>query len=130
MGPTEKFVVWMSLGSMPSAFKASTTLVMAAVFLSSASPAFVASLVTPVETSTLSGVVLMAPVATREMVRFCGSSWASAGGVWSGARAMKASKAMWYLGDREAMGALRELPASREDCPRAQEAQINFRQFA
>ena len=72
MGPTEKFAVWMSFGSMPSSFSASTTLVMAAVFLSSAARADGASLVTPVEISTMSGVVLTMPEAVSEMVRFSG----------------------------------------------------------
>ena len=79
----------MSLASMPSAFSASTTLAIASVFWSSASRAVLASVVTPVEMSTLSGVVLTAPDAESEMVRLSGSSWASAGTAWSGAKARR-----------------------------------------
>ena len=72
MGPTEKFAVWMSLASMPSLFSVSTTLVIASEFLSRAARAEGASLVTPVAISTMSGVVLMVPVALSEIVRFSG----------------------------------------------------------
>ena len=72
MGPTEKFAVWMSFASMPSPFSVSTTLLMDSVFLSSAARAEGASLVTPVEISTMSGVVLTMPEALSEIVRFSG----------------------------------------------------------
>ena len=69
----------MSLASMPSAFSASITLAIACVFWSSASRAVLASVLTPVEMSTLSGAVLTAPDAASEMVRLSGWSSASAG---------------------------------------------------
>ncbi len=64
-----------------------------------------ASLVTPVEMSTLSGVALTVPEAASEMVRFCGPcSWALAGGiVQKSAAAARRAKVKKEIRDFDAM---------------------------
>src|SRR5262249_17905693 len=96
----------MSLGSMPALFSASTTRVMAAVFLASTSFAVGAWLSTPALTVTLSGVDLMVPLPDMVMVRL-GGSLSSASATWPTARAAaarKASVAKRYLRAKDVMG--------------------------
>ncbi len=97
-------MVWISFASMPAAFSPSTTWLMASVFLSSAARAVCPSVVTPVEMSTLSGVVFTAPVAASERVRLSGSS------AW----ALGASKVS-VEASRASMGAMNFKEEVRED---------------
>ena len=120
----------MSLASTPSAFSASITLAIACVFWSSASRAVLASVLTPVEMSTLSGAVLTAPDAASEMVRLSGWASASAGTAWSGAKARRDTSASVNFGEGRGMGIPEGDGTGHEDCLAAAEAQINFRQFA
>src|ERR1044071_7072465 len=91
-GLTEKFVVWISWGSMPSLLSASTTRVIAAVFLASASLAVGLCVSTPALTVTLSGADLTTPLPDMVMVRF-GGSLSSATATWLTAGAAAARKA-------------------------------------
>jgi hypothetical protein len=75
----EKSEVWMSFASRPASFSPATTFAMASVFLSSASRAVGAWLVTPVEIETWSGFVFTVPVAEMETLRRSGASWLKAG---------------------------------------------------
>jgi hypothetical protein len=110
-GFTEKSVVWMSLGSIPALLSASTTLVIAAVFLASASFAVGAWLSTPALTVTLSGADLTVPLPDMVMVRL-GGSLSSASATWltvGAAAARKASVAKRYFRAIDVMGIPREL---------------------
>src|SRR6476620_2429299 len=86
----------MSLRSKPSPFNAAITSVMAALFLASASLAVGAWALTPVEISTLSGVVFIAQLALSEMVRV-GASSALSELAGSAAKMTKARKAVLRL---------------------------------
>src|SRR5262249_41119090 len=91
---------------VPALFSASTTRVMTAVFLASASFAVGLWLSTPALTVTLSGVDLMVPLPDMVMVRL-GGSLSSASATWPTARAAaarKASVAKRYLRAKDVMG--------------------------